>query len=250
MLFRSVAPCIAYRILASAGLLAGASSCVDIPNVVPAPPTPMEAGPSIAFVQAQTTNVRSGTATLSFTNAVGAHAAIIVCFDYDSKSVTPAGPTGVTDTLGNAYNLVLGPVPGFDDTIYIAVAANSPPGRDTITVTLTGAPYSYFEVYAHEYAGIAMSNPSDQTSWTAGTSTAPDGMISGPIVTTAPNDLLFGFGQSAGMSAGGEGFLPRTSFDGNVTEDKVVNTVGTYQATATMLSGTHWTMLAAAFKGQ
>jgi hypothetical protein len=233
-----------------AGLLASISACVDIPSVATSPP---DAGSPIAFVQAQTSNAgSSSTATVSLGNAIAAHDAIVLCMVYDSTSISPA-PTPVKDTLGNTYSLVVGPAVG-DGTVYVAVASDSPPGRDTITVTLSGTTNSYFEVYAHEYAGLAQAAPFEDGSFGTGTTSAVDGMASGPVATTGSDSLLFGCGQAPGVAASGTGFTLRTSFDGNVTEDAVVHGAGTQMVSATMASaappGFRWTMLGAAFKGQ
>jgi hypothetical protein len=237
--------------LVVAFLLASTSSCIDIPSVV-APPNDAETPPS-AFVQDQTTNAGSASmAMLSFGDAIVAHDGIILCFIYDSTTTIAPGPTPVQDTLGNSYDLVVGPAVG-DGTVYVAVAADSAGGRDTITVTLAGSTKSYFEVYAHEYSGLALSAPFEDGNFSTGTTTATDGMTSGPVVTTGVDDLLFGCGQAPGIASSGTGFALRTSFDGNVTEDALVG-AGTHVVTATMAapapSGSRWTMVGAAFKRQ
>jgi hypothetical protein len=64
-----------------------------------------------------------------------------------------------------------------------------------------------------------------------------------------PNELLFAAGMtSAVFTAPGSGFVSRviTSPDGDIVEDRVAATAGSYQASAT-LSGGAWLLQVAAF---
>ena len=72
-------------------------------------------------------------------------------------------------------------------------------------------------------------------------------MASGPVTTTAANDLIFGFGVTGAASAG-TGFTLRSSANSNVTEDEIAAMPGSYRATGMAFGNTpDWTMTMAAF---
>jgi hypothetical protein len=195
----------------------------------------------IAFVQANA--VKSGaqtTAAVAFMQAVTAHDAIVLEVDDNGP-----GAVTVTDSLGSTYEPMVGPVTnsGFRLTIFAAFDVRA--GSDTITVTFSAAPATESHLYAHEYAGLVAF---DVGAGATGTSAATDGVASGFITTRYANELLFAYSQT-GVVVAGTGFTARSTFDSNVSEDQLIPTVGTYQATATMTSGSSWTIVAGAFRG-
>ena len=104
---------------------------------------------------------------------------------------------------------------------------------------------SFGIVYLHEYSGLATVNPVDVTASAAGT---PAAMSSGAVTTTQANDLLFGAGASDNtVTAAGTGFTKRLTGFGNLTEDRVVTTTGSYAATASQ-NGAAWVMQLVAFR--
>jgi hypothetical protein len=65
------------------------------------------------------------------------------------------------------------------------------------------------------------------------------------------NELLFAFADFDGDVVAGSGFTARSTYNGNVAQDRVVDGSGTYEATAaTTSSDRHWAMLLAGFKGK
>ena len=73
-------------------------------------------------------------------------------------------------------------------------------------------------------------------------------MSSGAVTTTQANDLLFGAGASANtITKAGTGFTARLEDFGNLTEDRVATTAGSYSATATQ-NGSAWVMQLVAFR--
>jgi hypothetical protein len=203
---------------------------------------------SIAFVQAgETDNASANTVSLAFGRDVGAHDSIIACVTVYTTAVTLVG---VTDSRQNAYTTVMGPLDGNGTRHYLALASNVTGGPDTLTATMSANPSAYLSIHIHEYAGLADSNAFDVGSFSTGTSNAVDGMQSGAKSTSANLELVFGYGI-ASTTAPGTGFTARTGFEtGDVTEDEIVATRGTYQATATMTSGTQWEMVTALFKAR
>ncbi len=216
---------------------------IDGPNVRPpdasidAPPTP------IAFVQQNTAKPTATTTTIALPDQVGAHDAIIVCLNYPLAA--NATLTSITDTLNNTYTVVLGPHPGNSDQHYIAVAFDTAPGTDTLTLTLSAATNGGSDLLVVEYSGLALSGAFDVKSAMSGNGTA---MTSGTAQTTAAHELLVGYAEAPSATAG-TGFTMRANQSGNIEEDQVVFATGAYEATATTTTGV-WTMMLATFKGQ
>jgi hypothetical protein len=197
----------------------------------------------ITFVQVNHTAPAAATATLSFNNPVGQGDAILVAFIGNASATLDT----IADSLGNSFPVVVGPDPGSGNNHYIAIALDSPGGADTITVTFSAVPGGA-NLFILEYSGLVAANAFDVTKTGSGTSTATDGMQSGFATTTAPVELIFGLADASGGSAG-TGFASRDVLKGNVVEDEIVTSAGSYQATATASSGS-WTMVMATFIGQ
>jgi hypothetical protein len=197
----------------------------------------------IAFVQANTIKPTAATTMLALATNVGAHDAIVVCLNYPTAS--GATLSAISDTLGNTYSVVVGPIDAAGDIHYVAVAADSMAGGDTVTVTLSAAPVNGSDLLVMEYSGLALANAFDVSAQASGNGTA---LSSGPATTTAAHELVLGYAEAPSASPG-IGFTQRALLSGNLTEDKVVSTAGTYDATATTTTGA-WVMVLATFKGR
>jgi hypothetical protein len=225
-----------------------ASDGGDAASDGPLAETAPETGPvALRYVQgAEGSFNNTASATLSFNQLVGAGDAIIVAVDFDSTSF----PT-ITDTLGSSFTVVasnLSTMPG-GTNMYVALAENVAGGMDAITITVDVSSNAYFEMYLHEYAGLALHGAFDVANTGTGTSPGPDGMSGGVVMTSAPGELIFGYGTT-GEAAAGTGFTVRLTLNSNITEDQVAGPPGPYTATATMLSGNIWQMITAAFRTQ
>ena len=147
---------------------------------------------------------------------------------------TTATVSSVRDSKGNVYTRAVGPttLSGFlSQSVYyakniVAAAARS----NTVTVTFSGAAV-YPDIRALEYSGADPNNPVDVTAAGSGTSTSSS---SGSATTTTATDLIFGADTVTTTSGIGSGFTKRilTIPDGDVVEDKMVTTTGSYSATA------------------
>jgi hypothetical protein len=204
----------------------------------------------IAFVQGKALSLTpSSVGLLAFDRDVTAGDAVVVCFNYDGSSTTVQG---VTDSLNNQYKVVVtSAFTRFQQAI--AVASGSRGGPDTVHVALSAAPTMTFEVYLHEYSGIAEVDAFDVGSSRNGElqTSSPDDMKSGEATPHANGDLVFGFGVSEGSVSAGTGFETRSSLDQNVTEDMSAALVGPQQATATGAPGSAgggWSMLMATLR--
>jgi hypothetical protein len=198
----------------------------------------------IGFIQSTAVESNaSSTGKVVLHDPVSAHHAIIVALDFTGSSSL----SSVTDDSGDTFQTVLGPISdSFDHSLYVAAAfdvaaAATPP---TIAVALA-KPADVLEIYVHEYAGLAFMSALDQRSGGDG-STAQ--MKSPDVVTTSPNELIFGFGVTAsGKAQPGPNFTGRSSFNGNITEDILGAPIGTYSATATATNS--WIMTITTFRG-
>ena len=106
---------------------------------------------------------------------------------------------------------------------------------------------TYPDVRILEYSGLDTSTPFDVGMAGTGNGTAAS---SGAANTTSASELIFGAGSSTGTAytAPGSGFTMRIVNNfGNMAEDKVVSSTGSYAATATN-SGGNWIMQMATFK--
>jgi hypothetical protein len=164
---------------------------------------------------------------------------LIVAADF-----TIATPPQLSDSLGNTFALAIGPLVAVDSTFWTAIwyVLDAKGGNETVTLTLaSGRPIDQVEAYVHEYKGLT---GLDGTGGAAGTTTMMD---TGAIVTMSSGDLLFAY-TATGAANPGMGFAVRSNFAGNLSEDKILGAPGSYHATATMVRGTTWTIVGAAFK--
>lgn len=195
----------------------------------------------IQFVQARAANLGGqGTNKISFNSAVQANSAIVIALEYDSTATA-----SISDGTSTAYVPVVGPADDGGSRSYIFASFDVPGGNMELSVSLTGASGTYLLVYLHEYRGVTSF---DVGSWKKGTTKGVDGM-STSLTTASANELIFAYGFSNFAVAPGTGFEKRSSFYSNVTEDRLTDAGGQFNATATMVSGTGWKLLAAAFKG-
>jgi len=242
-----------YRVRATdaAGNLSGFSKTASATTLGSPPPS---TGP-IAFLQGNYATPQAPTASVMVAyraaQSAGDLNAVIVGWND-----TTAAVIAVTDTMGNAYTLAVGPTVqpgaagggGLTQAIYYAknilgAAANA----NTVTVRFSVAA-TYPDVRILEYSGLDRTNPLDVTAAAAGNSSTSD---SGAVTTTNSNDLLVGGNMVWTITAGpGIGFTSRmiTSPDGDIAEDQVVTSTGSYRATAPLSGAGPWVMQLVTFR--
>ena len=205
--------------------------------------------PPIAFVQTANSipqsPVTSVNAAFAGAQTVGNLNVVAIAWSNATSQIT-----SVTDTAGNVYALAAGPT--VDSTtgslaIYYAANVKAAAAGNRITVAFNSA-VPYPDLRIAEYTGIDPNNPVD-----AGAEASGSGIMSssGSFVTTYPYDLIVGANYvSSGTTAAGGGFTSRviTFPDGDILEDRIVTTTGSYGATAPMSSGS-WIMQGVAFRG-
>jgi chitodextrinase len=157
----------------------------------------------------------------------------------------------VTDSIGNAYRLAVGPTiysgAATQAIYYAANIASAAAGANTVTVSFN-ASVAYPDIRILEYTGVSGSNPLDVTAAATGNGTFAS---SGAATTTSANDLIFGADVTVSYTtAAGSGFQSRmiTSPDGDIAEDRIVTATGSYAATAPTNPADPWIMQMAAFK--
>jgi hypothetical protein len=154
--------------------------------------------------------------------------------------------TNVTDSASNIYQIAVPTFRGNGMSQAIYYCPNIKPGTNTVTVKFN-QPAVFVDLRITEYSGLSQTNTFDTgTSATGSGTTANSGLIT--ISTT--NELLFGAGMTATtFGAAGTGFTQRviTSPDGDIVEDQIANSAGSFNATASLSSGA-WLLQLAAFK--
>jgi len=197
---------------------------------------------SPSFVQETENQIASGSSvSVGFFNPTTAGNTIVAYVIWsNTSSVT------VTDTRGDTFVGVGSPVPwGSGNSAQVFYATGITGGADVVTAAFRNAVGSFGVLYIHEYSGISSVNPVDATAFASGTSAS---MNSGSITTTSPNDLIFGAGVSGNVvTSVGPGFISRSLAFGNITEDLIGTSAGSYSATATQDS-TVWAMQVVAFR--
>jgi chitodextrinase len=154
----------------------------------------------------------------------------------------------ITDSRGNAYTSTAAATTfnGGRSSSQVFYAKNITAGANTVTATFATSVGTYGILYVQEYAGMDRNSPLDVT--TSATGVSGSTMSSGSIGTTNAGDLLVGAGaSSATVTQAGSGYTMRSTGAGNVIEDRMVTTTGSYSAMATH-NGTYWVMQLAAFK--
>src|SRR5579859_1424063 len=152
----------------------------------------------------------------------------------------------VTDTLGNVYtqagSSLAGVVGGGSDGIFYA--NNIKGGPDTVSLNFASSQNTI--IYISEYAGLDKLAPLDVSASSTASSLV---LNSGSATTTYPLELIVGFGICSNTCGPGASFTTRNTFNGNILEDKVVSTIGSYSATGTQDIVGSWGMQMATFKG-
>ncbi len=204
---------------------------------------------TISYVQGNyaTPQTPQITVSVNFTAAqIGGDLNVVVVGWNDSIATVSA----VNDTAGNSYTRAVGPtvISGVESqSIYYAKnIAAAAAGTNTVTVTFSAAA-AYPDIRILEYSGADPANPVDVTAVSSGNSATSR---STSVTTTNATDLLFGANIVQTLTIGpGNGFTGRllTAPDGDIAEDRMVTTVGTYSAIAPLSSG-QWIMQMVAFR--
>jgi hypothetical protein len=214
---------------------------------------PARAAGQVSFVQVNSSNaviINRSTLDVPFTSAQAAGNLNVVVVGWNDTSSSIAS---VTDSNGNTYAVAATtestPVPAppaqqfASQAIYYA--KNIIAGANTVTITFNQNTAAQ-SVRIVEYAGLDTVHPLDTSVGATGSAATAD---SGAVTTNSANDLLFGAGSiTTGFTGSGTGFTTRLlNGFGDIVEDQVVTTAASYNATATLGSGS-WVMQLVAFR--
>jgi chitodextrinase len=203
------------------------------------------AGPAFVQVVAAQPQTNQTTVTVTYTKAQAAGDTDVLAIGWSDVT---SNITKVSDSSGNTYAVAAPTVHGSatSQAIYYAPDIKAAAaGANTVTVTFNTAA-AYVDLRASEYSGLNAMAPFD----VAASATGSASTAASPSVTTSySSELIFGAGDTSGVfSAAGAGFTKRiiTNPDSDITEDKTVSAIGSYNATGKQ-SGA-WVMQVAAFK--
>jgi len=205
--------------------------------------------PKITYIQGNYATPQSAQSSVAvkFNLAQNAGDLNVVVVGWNDSTATVSS---VADSAGNSYTRAIGPnaIAGtLSQSIYYAKnIVSAAAGANTVTVTFSVAA-AFPDIRILEYQGIDPSAPVDVTSASSGNGSLSS---SGSATTTSPVDLLFAANIVTTITSGaGSGFTSRllTSPDSDIAEDEVVNTVGSYPATAPLSPGS-WIMQMVAFR--
>ena len=195
---------------------------------------------AIDFIQAKGSGYDTATTgALAWPAAVTTGDLLLVGIDFGSSTGTVAT---VTDDLHNTWTLA-GPIDGYTRE-YVAYAIANGTGLDTTQVSVTESS-NYLELRLHEYRGVSATTPLDGVF-----GNSIDTMPATVSVTThAPNQLVFVMTIfiAATTPSAGTGFTLRDNYADDLTEDKIVTTPGTLNATTMYSSFSQWTSMVAVF---
>jgi uncharacterized protein DUF4038/collagenase-like protein with putative collagen-binding domain len=213
------------------------------PPPIPPPPRPPPLRPALVQQNYATPQSPQLQVSVTYTKAQTNGNANIVAIGWndDTNNIS-----AVSDSAGNIYRMAVPTFRGNGMSQAIYHAPNIKAGSNTVTV-LFDHPAVYVDLRVTEYFGLSQSNAFDAGASATGIGASAS---SGPVSTSATNELLFGAGMTAttfGAAAGGFTQRVITSPDADIVEDEVANAAGTYNATATLNSGA-WLMQLAAFK--
>jgi hypothetical protein len=214
------------------------ATMIQVPTGL-APPPP----PGITYVQSKATTQTSGTTvTIPFATGQTAGDLNVVAVMWGNTTSTV---TSVTDSKGNSYSLAVGPTKATGLTSAIYYAKNIAAGTNTVTVKFNTTA-AFPNVNVLEYGGLDTANPLDVSAAATGTGTTAN---SGAATTTSAKELIVGAGNPTSVfKTPGSGFSSRViNAYGGISEDKIVSSTGSYNATATLTSGT-WVMQMATFR--
>ena len=200
---------------------------------------------SIGFVQLNNIIINSTSVSVVYSSAQTAGDLNVVAVGWND---TVSSVSSVTDTKGNLYSLAVGPTKGtgLSQSIYYAkniVAAAA--GTNTVVVKFSQTP-AVPDIRILEYSGLSTTSPLDVTASALGDSTSSS---SGSATTTAANELIFGANMVAtGTTGPGSSFTSRIiTASGDIVEDRIVSSTGSYSASAPLSPSGNWVMQMATF---
>jgi hypothetical protein len=161
---------------------------------------------------------------------------------------TTAAIQSVTDGAGNVYQPAVATYRGngLSQALYYASSIAAAAAGNQVSVTFD-QPAAFVDLRVAEYVGLSPSGAFDTGASASGSGGSAN---SGAVTTSASGELLVAAGMTGAVfTAPGAGWTTRVSTapDGDILEDSVAASQGSYSATASLSTGT-WLLQMAAFK--
>lgn len=233
------------------------ATATPVPTNTPTPTPVGTVQPSLKQSAIGWTTSPAAQKSVTFTNAVTNGNLVIVAVSAYSDGT--ASVSGVTDSQNNVYYKAASNPATASGHHYVSIwFAQNVNGGSGLSVTARAADgKSYLTVAIHEYAGMALTGVLDQTQNGNGTgSSATSGLTS---TTTQGGELVFGahLHEANGTVAAtaGAGFTIRLamtngSYEPLVTEDRLVQATGRYEASLKWAKPVSWQAVVATFKAK
>jgi hypothetical protein len=197
-----------------------------------------------AFVQVKSATPQSSPTSVAatFNSAQTAGNLNVVIIGWDSATGTISS---VVDTAGNTYQVAAPLTRGTNLSQAIYYAKNISGGTPTVTVTFSGAT-SFPDLRIMEYSGLDPVSPYDSSAFGIGLNNPSS---TANLTTSYATSLLVSGGTTANAyTVAGSGYTLRTitSPNGALVEDRIVTSIGSYNATAP--GSGNWIQQVAAFR--
>jgi chitodextrinase len=207
-------------------------------------------GPSPAFIQQNyaTPQTPQSQVSATYLEAQTAGNTNLLAIGWND---TAASITAVVDGAGNVYHQAMATYrgSGMSQAIYYASdIAAAPAGGNQVTVTLD-RPAIYVDLRITEYTRVRSVSPFDGGVSANGSG---DNAATGSLTVPAASELLFAAGMTGALFTGpGPGYTQRviTTPDGDLVEDAIAPSAGSYSASAPLNGGT-WLLQLAAFRAE
>jgi hypothetical protein len=199
----------------------------------------------VAYVQQTGNASTTGSAfNTTFASPCAAGDSIMVGVNWQPAN---AAPPVLTDSLGNMYVVVVGPIDGgFAGSYAQSLSLANRIDGGSLSINATGSGLSFLEVIAAEYSGLSPNSPVESSGYTTG---GADPAL-GPLLSmAAPGDLVFAYlVDNAGASVGADGMTVRRVVNGDLIEDVTGADAGTFQAVQPASMFNRWALLMAALR--
>ncbi len=206
------------------------------------------APPSIMYVQGHgfASGLNALTISDAFLQAQTAHDLNLVVVSWTG---TAASVMTLSDGAGNTYTRVGSAFSQGSEKMDVWYCGDIAGFATANTVTATfDATVSAPELRLLEYAGLKTMSPVDTTN--QGQAGGSKTVTTGAATTTHAYDLLVGCETSTDTVKNlGTGYTLRVTAGGDIVEDKIVTSTGSYTADATLFNDADWMMRIVAFEG-
>jgi chitodextrinase len=221
-------------------------------NIVSAvtPAATSSAPAAVSFVQSNYATPQSSqtSVTVPFPASQIAGDLNVVVMGWNNSS---SAVNSVSDSSGNVYSLAVGPTQvsgALTQSIYYAKnIIRAAPNANVLTVKFNGSAASP-DIRILEYSGLNTTSPFDAAVGASGQSASS---ATPSVAVPSAGDLILGANIVLSSTTGpGSSFTQRilTSPDGDIVEDRIASTAGSYSASAPLSASAMWIMQMVAFK--